>query len=38
MYGLHSAGLSPIAFTENHMMGYKNGGPGLNLNVHFFSQ
>ena len=38
MYGLHSAGLSPIqsAFTENHMMGYRNGGPGLNLNVHFF--
>ena len=40
MYGLHSASLSPIqgAFIENYMMGYKNGGPGLNLNGQFFSQ
>jgi hypothetical protein len=40
MYGLHSAGLSQIqgAFTENPMMGYRNGGIGLNLNAQFFSQ
>ena len=40
MYGLHSAGLSPTqgAFTDNHMMGYRNGGTGLNLNAQFFSQ
>ena len=40
MYDLHSAGLSPIqgAFTGNHMMDYKNGGTGLNLDAQFFSQ
>jgi hypothetical protein len=38
MYGGHSAGASPVqgAFTENHMPGYRNGGPSLNLNAHFY--
>jgi hypothetical protein len=38
MYGLHNASLSQIqgAFTENPMMGYRNGGTGLNLNAQFF--
>ena len=38
MYGGNSAGVNPIqgAFTENHMFGYKNGGHGLNLKVHFY--
>ena len=40
MYGLHSAGLGPMqrTFTENQIMGYRNGGTGLNLNAQFFSQ
>ena len=35
MYGGHSAGSSPIqgTFPENHMLIYRNGGPGLNLNA-----
>ena len=38
-YGLHSVGLSQNqgAFTENHMMGYRIGGTGLNANAQFFS-
>jgi hypothetical protein len=38
MYGRNSAVASPVQrpFTENHMPGYRNGGPGLNLNAHFY--
>jgi hypothetical protein len=34
MYGVSS----PMqgAFTENQMLGYRNGGPGLNLNAQFY--
>ena len=39
MYGLQGVGLSQNqgAFTENHMMGYRIGGTGLNANAQFFS-
>ena len=38
MYGVHTTGVSPMqaGFTENHMVGYRNGGPGLNLNAQFY--